>query len=269
MDRSSGSFRTRVAFLVGCLGMLAACGPTINTPTNGNVASIGLDYASTSLGFRNSGALSSGRLMLWDTEADDLVDLESDIPLPVSSLSPPADLAATNVNGVTVSSGLDLTGETIAEIGARVSGELVIDVRDATRETSSNAFTALSSAYRARQAEGVDAFRTWRVADATGNTERFRYVLLIDPVRAASESVRFKTEGGASVKVNVVDTAQGDISVSVADEAAARCRQANAERAVCFVNAKVLRVFLNANGNLDYEPVSYSRSKLAQAFRKQ
>ncbi len=226
-------------------------------------ASIGLDYASTSLGFRNSGALSPGRLMLWDTAEGELVDLERGIPMAVGSTTTPTDMQARDVNGVTIAAaGGDIGRAANGQIRAAVSRDLEIIVREvATR-------TALSQAYVARRNEDADPERAWRVADATGDPARYHYVLLVDPVRASSEQVRFVTETGGSVGVNIVNTAQGDISVRVPTDTQASCAQSSGDRPICFINAEVLKVFLNANRNLDYEPVGYSRAALSDALRR-
>ena len=258
----------RPAFFFACLGIMASCTPMpVVSPVA--TASIGLDYASTSLGFRNSGALGVGRLMLWDQETGELVDLDSAIPLQVASTSTPANLAATNVSGITVSANVQLASADLAEIGTSVSRDLTIEAKDAVRDTTINELTALSDAYRRHFDASEDVFRTWRVADAAGNPGRYKYVLLVDPVRASSETVQFSSTTSASANVTIVDTVQGKLSVKVPNNASASCSQVNRERALCFVNAKVLQVYLNASGRLDYQPVAYSRAALAEAFRKQ
>ncbi|MBP7000530.1 hypothetical protein [Amaricoccus sp.] len=254
-----------------CLIALAGCGGT-PTPRAGGAppgtAMIGLEYASTSLGFRNSGDLAPGRLYLWDLAGGDLVDIEAGIPLKVLSSSPPADRVASQVEGFTLAAGADVAGQARGEVRAAVSRDLRLDVTQASRDENADPRGAISAVYRARQAAGEDAFTGWRVRDATGNPDRYRYVLLVDPVRAASESVRFASQSGGSAGVGVVDTVVGSVEVSVPAETAASCRQSTGERPICFLNARVLRPFLNAANNLDYEPVAYSKEALSGAFRK-
>lgn len=251
--------------LAGCAG--AGAGGPASTP---KTATVDLDYASTSLGFRNSGALAPGRLMLWDVVANDLVVLEDAIPLPVTGATAPATLQATDVQGVDVQArgGGAFASVVSGEIKAAVSRDLVLQVEQASRESNQNARGAMSAAYAARQTEGADPFGGWRVADATQHPDRYRYVLLVNPVRAAKESIGFRASSGGSLAANVVGTAQGEIAVDFSGGASGSCAQSGADLPVCLFNVQVLQAFIQTNGNLDYTPVQFSREALSGAFRK-
>lgn len=240
--------------LCGCFGN--------DTPATRTV--LDLDYASTSLGYRNSGALSAGRLLLWDQVEGSLVSLQSDIPLSTRNPTNPVRLEATAVQGVSVSASVNLTEEARTAIASEVRRNVSFVVEDAIRLNSSDVYSGLSDAYRRLNARGVNAFAAWRVEDATGNPNRFRYVLLVDEIQASSESLTYDGGTTSSISFTIVDSVNGEIRIESPSNVTATC---SGQSATCYVNARVLRPFINESGNLDYEPTSYNRALLAHALR--
>lgn len=241
--------------LVGCM----------DTPPTTR-AILDLDYASTSLGFRNSGALSAGRLLLWDQQDQTLVTLQSDIALSTLPPTTPVKLEASSVQGVTVSASVKLTDEAQAAIASEVRSNVAFEVKDAVRLNSTRVYDGLSSAYRDLTASGVNAFAAWRVADATENPDRYKYVLLVDEIRASSENITYQNSSTSSASFTIVDSINGDIRVEIPSNSTAKC---SGENVTCYFNASVIRAFINDTGNLDYSPAAFSTSALVDALRKQ
>lgn len=239
--------------LVGCNG---------TTPTARAV--LDLDYANTSLGFRNSGALSAGRLLLWDQQEQTLVTLQSDIALATLPPTSPVNLEASSVQGVTVSASVSLTDEAQAAIASEVRNNVSFVVQDAVRLNSTRIYSGLSNAYEQLTASGVNAFAAWRVADATGSPDRFKYVLLIDEIRASSETLSYENSSTNSASFSIIDRVSGEIRVEIPSNSTAEC---SGENVTCYFNASVIRAFINENGNLDYSPAAFSRTALVDAFR--
>lgn len=242
-------------FLVGCADAPPATRAVLD-----------LDYASTSLGFRNSGALSAGRLLLWDQREQTLVTLQSDIAL--SSLPPtaPVKLEASSVQGVTVSASVNLTEEAQAAIASEIRSNVAFEVEDAVRLNSTRVYDGLSKAYRDLASSGVNAYAAWRVGDATGNPDRYKYVLLVDEIRASSESLSYQNSNTSSASFTIVDSVSGEIRVEIPSNSTAKCI---GENVTCYFNVSVIRAFINDNGNLDYSPAAFSSSALVAALRKQ
>jgi hypothetical protein len=232
-------------------------------------AGVILDYANTSLGFRNSGALNEGRLMLWDRQENTISDLRTDIPLTEIRATAPATLNASGVNGFALSGGAMLGGQVGLEIAAAVSNQIAIAAVDAVRVTTSDGVTAVTDAFRRSTAAGEDPQSAWQIDSALAERERYRYVLLVDPVRAGSESVAFANEQSAASSVTLIDTALGQVSVSLPHNVSASCRAAGSERATCFINAIALSVFQRRDGQPGFRSVGYSRAELSAALRAQ
>lgn len=229
-------------------------------------AVLDLDYASTSLGFRNSGALSAGRLLLWDQQERTLITLQSDIALSTLPPSAPVKLEASSVQGVTVSASVNLTDEAQAAIASEVRRNVAFEVKDAVRLNSTRVYDGLSRAYRDLVASGVNAHAAWRVDDATGNPNRFKYVLLVDEIRASSESLAYQNSITNSASFTIVDSVSGEIRVEVPSNSTAEC---SGENVTCYFNASVLQAFINERGNLDYSPAAFSSNALVAALRNQ
>lgn len=230
------------------------------------LAVLDLDYASTSLGFRNSGALSAGRLLLWDQQEQTLVTLQSDIELSTLPPTTPVKLEASSVQGVTVSASVNLTDEAQAAIASEVRSNISFEVEDAVRLNSTRVYDGLTRAYRKLAASGVNAQTAWRVGDATGNPNRFKYVLLIDEVQASSENLSYQNSNTNSASFTIVDSVNGEIRVEVPSNSTAKC---SGEDVTCFFSASVIQAFINDRGNLDYSPAAFSSSELVAALRRQ
>ncbi|MFZ5962305.1 hypothetical protein ACOXXX_05075 [Thalassococcus sp. BH17M4-6] len=250
----------RLALLPLLFLLLPACEPVQPTAR----AAVNLDYARTSLGYRNSGALSAGRLLLWDAEDNSLVTLQSEIPLGTAAPTQPVQLEATSVRGVQISSSATLSDQASAAIASKIRDDLSFVVKDAVRVNSTQVHSGISDAYKALQASGVNAFRAWRIADVTGDRSRYRFVVLTDEIRASEEEIRLDQSAGGTASFSIVDQVAGNVTVTVPASTTAKC---SGDGVVCYVNAMVLRVFLNDSGNLDYEPSSFNSERLVTALR--
>ncbi|MCY4288761.1 MAG: hypothetical protein OXC63_09235 [Aestuariivita sp.] len=229
-------------------------------------AVLNLDYASTSLGFRNSGALSAGRLFLWDQTDQTLVNIQSDIDLPTRPATNPVTLEASSVQGVTISASVGLTDDVHAEIASEVQSNIAFKVEDVVRLNNFQVHNGLSSAYRNLQASGVNAEASWRIRDSIDDRKRFSYVLIADEITASSESVTYRDSSSDSTSLTVFDSAIGEkINVEIPSYSTAKC---SGEKVTCYFNVRVFKVRINKNGNLDYHPHGYNKTELVEAFRK-
>ncbi len=242
---------------------------------NSYVATLNLNYAKTSLGFRNTGALSAGRLYLWDQNDNSLVIIASGIPLPELPPGTPGDREANDVNSFAIQTRAELTSQTSSDIAIEVRSELSFLSRNALivenrflESAISAVYTELKRTHEKNPDETPNPFVSWRVEDATGNPERFKYILLYNEVRASEEMLKFKDSVGDSVSFDIPTGDAGSISVSIAASTTQSCKETEiGERTVCYINAKAYRVFLKKNGNLDYSPISVSNLALASALR--
>jgi len=246
------------------LTLLLGCAPNPSPPTTSQ-ATVDLSYAGTSLGFRNSGALSAGRLFLWDLEENTLASLSSDVPLTRNSPTIPATLEASSVQGAAVVGTLNASPGFEGKVESEVRRNLSFTVVDAVRVDAAQTYSGLSEAYRRLQIDGVDAYRAWRVADATQNPNRYKFVLLTDEVRALEERVLLDNSASGSASFRVIDELAGEVLVTIPSNVSASC---SGDNVTCYVNASVLTVFINSQGNLDYSPYAFSRKSLAEALRK-
>lgn len=250
----------RKLYFIALLPLLAACGQTPGT----SQATIDLDYANTSLGFRNSGALSAGRLMLWDTSDNSLVSLATDIPLSSKAPTTSAKLEASSVKGASIKAGVKLTDKANGQIESNILNNLSFVITDAVRVDNTRVYSGISSAYTALIAEGVDPRRSWRVDDAVTSPARYKFVLLRDEVRASQETIVLDKSASGKASFTVTDEVSGDITVTIPNKTTAKC---SGTQVVCYVNATVMQVYINASGGLDYAPVSYDRRALSRALR--
>ena len=239
--------------------VLAGCGGEIATTR----AVLNLDYASTSLGYRNSGALSAGRLLLWDQSEETLISLQSGIELSTLPPTTPVKLEASSVQGVTVSTSVNLTQEAQVAIASEVRSNVSFEISDAVRLNSTNIYDGLSAAYRDLSANGVNAYAAWRVADATGNSDRYKYVLLVDEIQASLERLSYENSNTNNFSFTVIDSVNGEIKVESPFNSTAQCIGQNV---TCYFNAAVIEAFINEDGNLDYSPAAFSKSTLVDAF---
>jgi len=225
---------------------------------------VDLDYTSTSLGFRNSGALSAGRLFLWDTKAEKLVTLDAAIPLESTLAAAPVDLRATSVRGALVSSSVKISSHTTAEIEAEVRNNLFFEVEGAVRVNNIGTYSAISDAYRELLGEGVNAYSAWRIESLTRDPDRFKLVLLVDEVRASREEIVIDRGGASGAFLTIVDEFAGEVKVAVPASTSASC---SGKMATCYVSARALSVHLTDDGNLDYSPSTYEPDELVRALR--
>lgn len=242
------------------LFILIGCGGDVSTTR----AVLDLDYSSTSLGYRNSGALSAGRLLLWDQTEGTLISLQSDIELSTLPPTTPVKLEASAVQGVTVSASVELTQEAEAAIASEVRRNVSFEVNDAVRLNSTKIYDGLSAAYRALAANGVNGYAAWRVEDATANSGRYKYVLLIDEIQASSESLSYENSTTTNFSFTVVDSVNGEIKIESPSNSTAKC---SGQSVTCYINVSVIRAFINSNGNLDYSPAAFDKSELVSALR--
>ncbi|MEM6899811.1 MAG: hypothetical protein AAF583_08580 [Pseudomonadota bacterium] len=240
--------------------LLASCGGDTATTR----AVLDLDYASTSLGYRNSGALSAGRLLLWDQSEGTLITLQSGIQLNTLPPTTPVKLEASSVQGVTVSASVNLTQEAQAAIASEVRSNVSFEISDAVRLNSTNIYDGLSDAYRDLSMNGVNAYAAWRVGDATGNSDRYKYVLLVDEIQASSEQLSYENSSTNSFSFTIVDSVSGEIKVEAPSNSTAQC---SGQNVTCYINAAVIKAFINEAGNLDYSPAAFNKRLLVDALR--
>jgi len=225
--------------------------------------SIGLNYAATDLGYRNSGALNPGKLFIWDIVNNELIDLRSTIGLQAHSTTRPANLEAKNVKGFEINGGVNLPSTATASVETAVSRSVSFIAKDAVREDNAQIYSSISESYAAL---GDSGYRAWRI-DELRKRQAYKLVVLLDPTYAREEQVAINGSVSASGNLTV-NSVGGNISVKVPRESNASCSAAGDIRATCFINVAVLDVFVNDNGNLDYQPArGVDRSKLPEAFR--
>ncbi|MEL6753219.1 MAG: hypothetical protein AAFO57_04270, partial [Pseudomonadota bacterium] len=222
------------------------------------------DYANTSLGYRNSGALSAGRLMLWDVQENDLITLAADVPVATLSPTPPVRLEATSIRGASFTASADIPETTSARISSEVRNNLSFSISDAVRINAAETYSAISRSYTTLISSGVNAFTAWRIADVTGMPDRYKFVLVTDEIRASDETVSLDSTFASGVEFAIEDTASGTVQVSIPSTTTAKC---SGEEVICYVNVSVLTVFINDTGNLDYSPSGFDAIKLVNALR--
>jgi hypothetical protein len=261
----------RTFLMIAALFSASACEQTKNT------ASLDLNYARTSLGFRNSGDLSSGRLYLWDLNEENLTLIAAGIGLPERTPNQPGNREATSVSGFAIQAGADVNGQGVINISQKVEDSLsfsstnALTIENNQLETAmSSTYSALRSQYQSDPSNTANPYISWRVEDATSNQDRYKYVLLYNEVQASAEFLKFEGSIESSVSFDVPNGASGNVAVSITSTATQSCTETvEGERAVCYINAKVYNVFLNDSRNLDYSPISTNNLDLAEALRAQ
>jgi hypothetical protein len=228
------SLPRRAALLLLATLALPGCNGTGGVPAD-------FDYASTSLGLRNSGLLEPGQLFLLDLSTATLLNLQETVPLAApGSVQPPATLVASNVSGVSFGATAE-GGAVSADAKAAFERSLSFRVEDAQRVGHSDVITAVSSAY-ARDPDGNR--ERWHIADLVGNPGRYRLVVLVNPTFARKEAIEFvsSVDVGGSGRFRTVKI--GDTSFKVDTRSAARCEAASDARVICFVGATLMRASL-------------------------
>ena len=129
----------------------------------------------------------------------------------------------------------------------------------------SRAFSGtLTAAYKALGPSGYDS---WRVENIIENPGRYKYVLLVDEVRAQSESLVYDRNLNGNLSFKVLDQAGGEIQVEVPENVTAKCSGANA---VCYINAEVIVPYTTREGNTGFRTAlssEFDRARLPAAFR--
>ncbi len=230
-----------------------------------NRVTANVDYTKTSLGFRNSGALTAGKLYLWDTKRNELTDLRTPVELDERSKTNPATLTATSVSGFKLTGDAKVSDVALSQVALDFSRTATFEAKNAVRVDNYNIYTALSKAYKALRASGVDNYQAWHIGDIKSDHDRYKFVLTVDPVYATEETLSFNSPNSTSGKLIVSGTDVGKVEVSVPDNATATCK---GQAAQCFVGLAVLDVYVKDDGNLEYVPNgAYDRDKLSDALR--
>ncbi|MEM8538427.1 MAG: hypothetical protein AAGF56_11285 [Pseudomonadota bacterium] len=263
----------RILLIIAGLALLPGC---FGNQTD--VASLDMNFAKTSLGFRNTGNLSSGTLYLWDQAEgqNSLVRIASDIPLVERQPNPPGNRVATSVTGFAIQTSAQLTDAAIGEIQSEVINSVSFSSTNAITLENPQPERAMSATYAAQRreheanpGETSNPFVSWRVADATQQPDRYKYVLLNNAVLASAESLSYNNEAGTTFDFDVPTGDGVNLNVRFNDSSSQSCTETVAgQRATCYISAKVYRVFLNEANNLDYAPVAASNNALADAFRR-
>ncbi|MGX1098273.1 hypothetical protein [Amorphus sp. MBR-141] len=244
---------------VGCL-VLAGCE---TYPT----ASPDFSFTKTSLGYRNSGLLSEGRIYFWDTETNELLDLGDSVELRTIGKVGPQKFEARNLAGFELVASADLAPAAKAEVSAYISSNFAFEVENAEKEESDNPLDAVLAKYRDIQPS--NGYYRWRVAELTSDPRRYKLVVIKDPVYATKELISIDNNAGASGSIDVPTDAVGTVKVKISRTASALCEGA---RALCFVNVHVAEASLNQTAGektLDLRTTDrISSENLSAAFRK-
>lgn len=256
-------------------GLLMICGMLVSGCHHDiKTVPVNLDYARTSLGYRNSGLLRPGSLFLWDTQTNELVSLSSDVVLPEVKPNSKTSIEAKNIRGIEVGLQAELPSVVAGEIKAAIRNNYVFVVNNATRATSQKRYSAISKTYATLRQDGQDPYNLWRIDDLAGNSSRYKMVLAESPVYADSETLQFLSGGDGSIKIKSPANQDVTFTVKAPREDAAKC---SGQPALCFINLFVLDVLLNTttdqNGQtvqkLGYRPSSgVDREMLPEALRK-
>ena len=259
---------SKTGALIACATLASGCDTMTKTvPVN-------LDYARTSLGYRNSGLLRPGSLFFWDTQANELISLSSDVVLPEFKPNTKTSIEAKNIRGIEVGLQAELPSVVSGEIEAAIRNNYVFVVNNATKATSQRRYSAISKTYARLRQDGQNPYNLWRIDDLTGNRARYKIVLAESPVYADSESLQFLSGGDGSIKIQSPTNQKVTFAVKAPRESAAKC---SGQPALCFINLFVLDVLLSTatdqNGKtiqkLDYRPSSgVNRELLPAALRK-
>ncbi|WP_176085794.1 hypothetical protein [Martelella sp. HB161492] len=249
----------KLAFASLLLFFLAGCSKS---------AIVDLNYAQTNLGYRNSGGLAPGKIFLWDSEDNKLVDLHTIASLGSEPLAAPASYRASSVRGYSVALGGQSPGinpAVEADISGAVSRNISYTVEDAIRVNNNKIYTAMKDAYTAL---GEDGYRLWHVDDLRSGP-RYKLVLLVDPVLASRETLTYDKSAVANGRFTLKTAAIGKITLTFPNTGTSSCKAAGSERAACFINAFVLDAWVKPDKLLGFSPATdFDPSALSSAFRK-
>tara|TARA_R110002020_G_scaffold88345_3_gene217045 strand:- start:1730 stop:2497 length:768 start_codon:yes stop_codon:yes gene_type:complete len=252
----------RVAAAVVVIGCLALAGCD-TYPT----ASPDFNFTKTSLGYRNSGLLSEGRIFFWDTDTNELIDLGDHVELRTTRTVGPQKFEAKNLSGFELTGSADLTPSAKAEVSAYISRNFAFEVAGAEKEESANPLDAVLAKYA--EIQPANGYFRWRVEELTSDPQRYKLVVIKDPVYATRERISVNDEAGASGSIDVPTEAIGKVKVKISRAASALCE---GTRALCFVNVHVAEARLNrtvGERTLDLRTANrVSSEKLSAAFRK-
>lgn len=219
------------------------------------------------LGYRNAALYTAGYLFLWDTRANTLSVLESDIPLQkIAPSEAPTTLKSTATSGVSIQGSFGSAAERIAAEAA-LSKRVELTAENAVREKYSSTITGLSRAYVNGLNAGEDMRQRWYVDDAVRANSPLRYVLVTGLVRATKATVAVGGKSGNEIgKVAITVPSIGELKVGVDRGSVADCSGASAP---CFFEPTVLKPYLAPNGNLNFRVDSgASREKLSAALKE-
>ncbi len=237
---------------------LSSCGSPIN---------VDLNYAHTSLGYRNSGQLADGQIYIWDKEANTLSDLRSPATLKVASRRVPTTLVASQVKGFELTGKTELPEIVKAEATAKVQNGTKFLAESASRVTNSAVYSSVSAAYAALRSEGVDAYSAWKIDLLRSNRKRYKLVVLVDPVYADKEESSINKDVEGAFSVSSQGGHNGQYQIKIPNNVSASC---SGKAALCYINTAVLNVRVKEDGNLDYVPSEMKPSdirNLSAAFR--
>jgi hypothetical protein len=235
---------------------------------------VNLDYARTSLGYRNSGLLESGSLFFWDTQENELVSLYSGVPLTERKAPNTTSIEAKNIQGIEVGLEAEIPKVVSGQIKAAIRNNYVFVVNKANRATSSKRYSAISASYEELLIAGQDPYISWRVRDLVSKPKRYKLVLAVSPVYAESESLQFQSGGNGTISVQSPDNRKASFTVKAPKDRSAKC---SGTPALCFINLWVLDVELkrtidensDEQRTLHYQPsIGIDSEKLPEALRK-
>lgn len=258
------SIPARMAVLGVIAATAAGCSMTAQTD---------FDYARTTLGYRNSGLLSEGRVYFWDSGANDLTYLGDSVSLDVLNSVGPQDMTARRVRdfNVTVSGAPNaaIASKVEADVKTYLGNEMAFVVKNAVRRNSADPRGKLHQKYREIQPD--DGYYRWRIAKLVNAPSRYKLVVITDPVYASSETISVSGKAGGTVKLKVPSVASGDVTVDLKSSSEASCTGTNA---LCFFNVFVAEAGLAEEGGEKVlrlraaDVDNASRTQLTEAFRK-
>lgn len=242
--------------------VLAGCSETATvTPV--------LEYAHTSLGYRNSGLLTAGELYIWDLQQNSLIPIGSADEFELRTKTDPTTLEAKNVRGFDVEISANAKVEQISadfksSFKSKLNNEFFFKAENASARTYKNTYGAISSEYRKL---GEDGYRLWRVKDLLQKS-RFKLVAVVGIVTATKEELSIKKDFENEFTLNVEGVGDTKFKVNFPNNTYGKCSGKNA---ICYFKVAVMDVSLGANKTLEYVPSSssdYSNASLSEAFRK-
>lgn len=244
--------------------VLAICLISLVSGCKSDTINPSFDYASTSLGVYNSGLLNVGQLFIWDTKANTITRLD-EIPFPAepSSRTAPTTMVASNISSVSFSAGLDAAVK--ANASAAIRDNVSIQVRNGSREEYRSTITLISNEINRKKSANEDVDTSWLLSRAVQENSGLLYILVRGLVTSDQAELNAKNTSGGQLSLVVPGGKGGSVTIDLSKEALASCV---GPRSPCFLSFQVLKAYINARGNYDFEPVrGVTNSQIANLLK--